>query len=272
MTVRTPGLRTAALVLLVVLLAAASWFRPIDSAADAQLDRGMKSAFTAFASARALNAAISVVQSARVSAQVGVGMSVSPGEVLDPVDDLVEHFSNVMLAATVAFGAQRVLLAVGAHWVVAAALTAAAVLWIGLVAARRARPRWVPWLLAMLVLLRFAIPVATLGTDLLFRAFLAPKHEAAHQAFDAFLGQAREGVQPEGSEPGAVATIKGWLSRGVDLGAQIDRLATAAGRLAEHITSLIVAFLLQTLVFPLALSWALYRAVRAFLRPPHPGP
>jgi hypothetical protein len=270
MTPRSPALRTVLLALLVLLVAAASWLRPLDTAADAQLDRGMKSAFAAFASARALNAAISVAQSARVSAQVGVGMSVSPGEVLDPVDDLVEHFSNFMLAATVAFGAQKVLLAVGAHWVVAAALTATAALWLGLAAARRARPRWLPWLLAMLVLVRFAIPLATIGTDLLFRAFLAPKHEAAHQAFDEFLGQARTGTQPDAGEQGTVATIKGWLSRGTDLGPQLERLANAAGRLAEHVTGLIVAFLLQTLVFPLALSWGLYRGVLACLRP-RPG-
>jgi len=267
MNLRPAGLRTAALVLLVLLLAAASWFRPLDAAAGVQLDRGMKSAFTAFASARALNAAISLIQSTRVSAQVGVGMSVSPGEVLDPVDDQIEHVSNFMLAATVAFGVQKVLLAVGGHWVVAAALTASAVLWVALVAARWARPRWVSGLLALLLLVRFAVPVATLGTDLLFRTFLAPTQEAAGQAFDEFLGQAKADMPPQEGEAGTVATIRGWLSRGADLGGQVERLADAAGRLTEHVTSLIVAFLLQTLVFPLALSWGLYRVVLDFLRP-----
>lgn len=251
-----------------VLVVVAAWFRPMDAAAEAQLDRGLKSAFAAFATARALNAAISVVQSGQVSAQLGVGMSVHPGELLDPLNDLIERFSDLMLSATVAFGVQKVLLAIGAHWVVPALLTGAVLAWAGLALAGRERPRWLGRVLAILLLARFMVPVATLGTELLSATFLAPTQAASERALEELKGRAETAARNEPSSDGLVGLLKGWVNRGADLGGQVEKLAQAASRVAEHVTDLIVVFLLQTLLFPLALAWLLYQALLAFLRAP----
>jgi hypothetical protein len=275
MSVRSDRGRRAAVLVAVLVLAALSWWRLPDAAADARLDRGMKAAFAAFATARALNGVVSLVQSGEVSAQVGVGMSLHPGELLDPVNDLVERFSDLMLSATVAFGVQKVLVTIGAHWLVAAALTACAIGWAVLAWSRGSWPRWLPRLFALLLMARFAVPVATLGTDLLFAAFLAPKERAAREALDVLRGQAEseaKSTAPGASaETGVVAAIRGWVARGSEMSASVDKLTAAAGRIAEHVTDLIVVFLLQTLVFPLAMAWALWQAVLAWLRAPPGG-
>jgi hypothetical protein len=275
MTRYTPRARALAAALLVALLAALAWSRPLDDAAGEHLDRGMKAAFAAFATARALNGVISLVQSAQVSAQLGVGMSVSPGELLDPVNDLIERFSDAMLVATVAFGIQKVLLAVGGHWVVAVMLGVAAFGWMGLALAARPTPKWLLRALALLLLARFAVPVAAVGTDLLARTFLASQQEASRQAIEALTGEAKAAAQggpgaPAGAaEPGgASASLREWLSRGVELGSRIEALARTAGRLAEHVTSLMVVFLLQTLLFPVALAWGMWRIALSTFRSP----
>jgi hypothetical protein len=257
-------LRLAAIIVLVLALVATAWTRTVDAVAFERIDAGMKSAFAAFATARALDAAISLVQSGQVSAQVGVGVGVAPGQVLDPINDLVERFSDLMLTATVAFGAQKVLLSIGGHWLVALALTLAALAWIGLAVAGRPRPRWLPRLLAIALMARFALPAATLGSDLLFRTFVAPGQESARAALDALRGQAEPSAAP-GAPPdaGVAGTLRGWLARGADLPAQAERLAAAAGRIAEHVTDLIVAFLLQTLGFPLAMLWLMWKGAQA---------
>lgn len=266
-----PGRRPFAALLLVAALALASWFKPLDAVAGRQLDAGMTAAFASFATARALNAAISLLQSGQVGAQAGVGMSVRPGELLDPVNDLVERFSNFMLAATVAFGVQKVLLSVGAHWVMPLLLSLVAVAWALLHLRGRPRPRWLGQAFVLLLMVRFAVPVATVGTDLLFQAFLAPKYEASQQSLDRIQGQAASvdaaSGSPDAADKGLVATIRGWLAQGVDLREKAEELARAAGRMAEHVTNLMVVFLLQTLVFPLALLWLLYQGVRAVLIP-----
>jgi hypothetical protein len=270
MTIDTRRLLRLAPLALVALLALASWFQPLDSAAQEHLKRGTAAAFAAFAAARAIDAAISLLRSAEVGVQVGVGVSAHPGALLEPLEDLVEHFADFMLAATVAFGIQQVLVAIGAHWGVALALTVVALAWIAVsVGLRDAAPRWLGRLLALLLLLRFAVPVATVGTELLSRTFLESGQQASQQALDQLRGQAEPAAGTGGAarDAGAWATVRDWLAKGVDLGAQVDRLAALAGRMTEQVTTLIVVFLLQTLVFPVALAWMLVRAARALLRP-----
>ena len=87
-------------VALVAIMVACSWLSPFDTTANAQLDAGLKRAAATYASARLLNGAISVVQGTQISAApAGMGMTFAPGEILDPLNDLVEQFSQVMLVA-----------------------------------------------------------------------------------------------------------------------------------------------------------------------------
>lgn len=141
---------------LVALVAAVAWIKPLEAPASETLDAAMKKAFITFATARALNGGISLLQSGQVSVQAVGGVSFNPGEVLDPINDLVEQFSNVMLAATVALGIQKVLLAMGMHWVLPVLVTAVAAVWIAFCAFGRGSPRWITQLLVLLLMVRFA--------------------------------------------------------------------------------------------------------------------
>ncbi len=88
--------RRIAMLVLVALLALVSWSTPLDSAAEERVDSMLTRALVTFATARALDGVISVLQSGQVGAQVGVGMSIQPGELLDPIEialgiDLERH-------------------------------------------------------------------------------------------------------------------------------------------------------------------------------------
>ncbi|MBU1610888.1 MAG: hypothetical protein KKC99_03485, partial [Proteobacteria bacterium] len=93
-----------------------AWFAQLDEQADAYLDSGLKRAAWAFAAARTANAVISVLQSFVIQGSAGIivdaGVEISPGEALDPVNDLVERFSWVMLASVTSLGVQQFLLEV----------------------------------------------------------------------------------------------------------------------------------------------------------------
>ena len=93
-----------------------SWRAPLDLPAMQRVDSELKRALVSFATARALNAVISVVQGTEVSGQpLGFGVILTTGQVLNPVNDLVERFSHVMLTASVAFGVQKVLISIGGY-------------------------------------------------------------------------------------------------------------------------------------------------------------
>ncbi len=172
---------TLAVVLLSVAL---SWLRPISDAADAYVDEGLKRSLISFASARALNGVISVLQGTEVAVRpLGFGVSLTVGEALDPINDLVETFSSVMLMASVAFGVQKLLLAIGSNWAVSATLTLIAVAWAFLYWNDRS-PQWLFRLVGILLFIRFVMPVATIGSAMLFENFSAAKYNESQLALD----------------------------------------------------------------------------------------
>lgn len=258
-------MRLALLLLSVAAVILAAWLAPLDAPATERVDAGLKRALVSFASARALNAVISVVQGTEVSAQpMGFGVVFTPGQVLDPVNDLVEKFSDAMLAASVAFGVQKVLIGIGGVWLVSALLTVAALAWAGSHLRGPSPPVWLARVLLILLLVRFAVPVVTLGSDLLFDRFLAADYAASQQAIDVASGQIEKSEPPVATDDaGLLDKMKGWLAeKNLDAGARLEALKLAAEQITERVIDLIVIFLLQTLVMPLLLLWALYAAVR----------
>lgn len=141
-------------------MVACSWLAPMDTPAMQQVDAGLKRALISFATARALNAVISVAQGTQASVQpLGVGITLAPGQALDPINDLIEKFSNLMLAATVVFGIQKVLISIGSYWPLSLGLSAVAFGWAWCYVRQRHAPAWLSRLLVILLMLRFAIPV-----------------------------------------------------------------------------------------------------------------
>lgn len=252
---------------------ACAWLAPLDAPAMQQVDAGLKRALVSFATARLLNAVISVAQGTEASVQpFGVGVTFTPGQILDPVNDLVEQFSHLMLAASVAFGIQKALISIGSYWPVSLALSAAALGWWWCQLRRPQVPPWLSRLLVILLMLRFAVPVVTLGSDLLWQKFLATDYAASQQLIDntttGQAGQLNPAAAAAADNRGLIDSMKDWLAKNGDVGKHVDNLKRAAEQATEHIIRLIVIFVLQTLVIPLLLLWALYAFVRqVFERP-----
>lgn len=257
-------LRRAGLAALVLAVAMLAWARPLDDRAISRAEAGLTRALLAFAAARALNGVISVLQGTEVSAGVGVGVKTAPGQILDPVNDLVEQFSTLMLAATVAFAAQIVLMQIGAGWLVSLALTVVVAAWALGWWRGRAPPGWLSRLLVLLLLLRFALPAAHLASDALYRAFLHERQTAAQQGLGQASGAlgAQPGVDGGGADAPGGKAVPWW-----NLRERYEAVRAAAERAVGHVIELAVIFLLSTLVLPLGLLWALVLLVRHGLLP-----
>ncbi|MEM7279482.1 MAG: hypothetical protein AAF385_15320, partial [Pseudomonadota bacterium] len=110
--------------LLAVLAIAAAFSGYVDQGGEHFADKAFKRAFVTFAVARGLNGVISVAQGTEVAVEPGgVGVNFGVGQILDPVNDLVERFYTVMLVATSSLGLQKFLLTMGSWWGVRNALT-----------------------------------------------------------------------------------------------------------------------------------------------------
>lgn len=264
--------RKALVALSVAALIAGSWLAPLDLPAMQQVDAGLKRALVSFATARALNAVISVAQGTQASVQpLGVGVTLSPGQILDPVNDLVEKFSDLMLVASVVFGIQKVLINIGGYWPISLALTGAALAWAWCHVRPLPPPALLSRLLVILLMLRFAIPVVTIGSDLLWQKYLAADYAVSQQSITAVSGQVdvlSPSIPAITQDQSLLDKMTGWLSKNANVKVHFQNLKAAAEQAIEHIIKLMVIFALQTVVIPLLLLWALYGAARrAFERP-----
>ena len=266
-------------VLAVAAVVLGAWLAPIDAPASDRVDAGLKRALASFATARALNAVISVAQGTEVSAQpLGVGVNLAPGQALDPVNDVVEQFANLMLAASVSFGVQKMLIGVGGYWLVSLLLTVAIVARAWVYLGKLQPPAWLGSVLVVLLLVRFAVPLTTLGSDWLFQQFLADDYRASQRVIDTASGQTAKldpSIGMTAADRSLLDRMKDWLSQNADVKARFEELQQAAGQAIEHMITLIVIFLLQTLVIPTLILWGLYHLARGATtwspRPPGTG-
>jgi hypothetical protein len=246
-----------------------------DSASDDYSDEAFKRGLVTFAIARALNGVISVAQGTEVAVEPGgVGVNFTVGQILDPINDLVEQFSSVMLVATSSLGLQNILLNMTGWWGVTGALGAAALFlmaaiwWPGGVQAGIKTMALRVFL--VMAFLRFALPALIIGTHIVFSAFLEEEHDAATAVLEATSSQIEKfNQEPTNAETGEgssffdrIGEAIGSSMESLDVSGRIERLKESASSASEQIVNLIVIFVLQTIILPLAFLWLLVEGLK----------
>ncbi|HEY8906844.1 MAG TPA: hypothetical protein VIM63_12470 [Rhodoferax sp.] len=254
-----------------------SWLAPMDSPAMEQVDAGLKRALVSFATARTLNGVISIIQATQVDVQPGgLGVTLSPGQMLAPVNELVKHFADLMMMAGVAFAIQKLLITISGYMPISLVLTVTVLVWVTLHLRHRNPPEWLSKALVLMLMLRFAIPVAVLGTEVMSQKYLAAEYTAAQTAIDVTAAQASKVKAPERPNAGAAPwwspKLPNWLPSIPDVKSHFVEMKDAVERATGHMVKLIAIFLLQTLVVPLLLLWGLYGIASVTLQRPRPRP
>lgn len=241
----------------------------IDDTSRRYASEAFTRALVTFAVARTLDGVISVAQGTEVAIEPGgVGVNFSVGQVLDPINDLVERFSAVMLVATTSLGLQNVLLRMTMWWgtslaLVLVAASALVVLWWRKLDDSRLRPV-VMQLLLLTVFLRFAVPILVIGSNLVFDTFLAAEQAAATEALEATrtdIEQINENVATSASNTENQSVIERLGSmldsslESMNISDRLTRLRDRVSNASEHIINLIVIFVLQTIILPLVFLW-----------------
>ena len=252
----------------------------VDQRAAADYEQLFQRAFITFALARTINGVISVVQGTEVALQpAGVGVTLTPGEILDPVNDLVERFSWIMMGATISLGIQNVLLEVSAWWVIQAL--------VSVLAAWMLIRLWYPGqgsklhrgilkrVLLMLLFLRFAVPVMLIANDLLYQQFLEHRFEQSTEII-ALAGKELEQLQSEASAEEAEdhdgsmleSITRAWSNSidSIDLSGRLKRMQAQAGEIIEHLVQLSVVFILQTGLLPVAFLWVFLEVLKRLFK------
>jgi hypothetical protein len=248
----------------------------LDEQGKAYIDRVFKQALATFAIARTLNGIISVAKGTKLAIEpAGVGMNFALGEVLDPINDLVEGFSWVMLASTTSLGIQKVLLEMAGWWGIRLLLLGSVLLFLARLwwppFSRWSGSRWVDKGLLVVLFLNLAVPTVAAFSNQIFVHFLEATQQASVRALEKESGEFRQvgetlplqEIKPaEKTWREKLAGVMGGVRDSLNFEEEIRQLQAKSEEIAGHVIDLIVVFVLQTILLPLGLLWLLLRLVK----------
>ncbi|MBN2068913.1 MAG: hypothetical protein JW739_04680 [Opitutales bacterium] len=165
----------------------------VDEPTDAYFNEALLKAGAAYGTARVINASASVIKDSELQVEpAGLGVTIAAGEIVDPIDDLVERLSDVLITAIASLGVQKILyeIAVSLFPVLMASVLLA---FSGLV--------WCPWPLAerlqllclrfglLLLIGRFFLPMSAFINAGLDAAYFAPRISETRTELEVFSSQ-----------------------------------------------------------------------------------
>lgn len=258
---------------LILVSVALAFFAPLDKLGRDYLDSAFERSLLSFAVARGLNGVLSVAQGTEFAIQpAGVGINFTPGEILDPVNDLVERFSWVMLLSSSSLGMQKVLLSMSSWvWLTiglsVVAFVYLASLWRQSTSSIVGR-KYLSRFLVLLMILRFSVPGVALLNEWVFDQFLHQQYSTASSE----LKKVSDEIASINNESKSLSKSQhlpnedlGFLEQAarlyntaleqVDFDKRLERYKKAAEEVSENTINLIVVFVLQTILLPLLFLW-----------------
>jgi hypothetical protein len=252
----------ALIAILIVVLVALSSTRVVDGYVDDYTSEAIRNAALTYATARGINALVSVLQSSEVQAGVGVvSGSMTIGEVLDPLNDMIERFSTVMTWVLASLAAQKVLLLLASHQlflylVAVLGISALLLLYFGSARARSLVFRW--FLVAVFVRFALALAVAlNSGADYLF---LQQQLESNNQQIEHFQSNILRVDSDADSDDIRNSVISFWHSL------SLDELNQKISRGIENFINLVALYLFKTILFPLGFFYVAIFVIRQLWR------
>lgn len=268
-----PSRRSLLLAGFFLLLLAACWSGTLERIARGEADAALNRVVVAFALARTLNGAISVAQGTEIALQpAGVGVTLTAGEVLDPLNDLVERFSILALTATISLKGQILLSELlSTNWV-NLLLTACVGIYLltALLPPLRRFEKVAARITSLVMFTRLIFVVVMFTANWLGNLTLTERHTDAV----AELTQTREEIKVINKEtelpstngdPSVLDRVSDFFAEqrdALDIGNRLDALLDRAEQAVSHLITLSVLFLLQYIALPIGAFWLASFCVR----------
>ncbi len=234
-----------------MILVMLSSLKILDNYVDRYTSDALKNAAITYATARGINALVSVLQTTTVETSVVfVSGSASIGEILDPVNDLIERFSSVMTVVMGSLAAQKLLLLVSSHMVfqlLIAVLGVISILILYLCSQKQFQ--YVLKLFLIVVFIRFSLGVAVAMNSMVDTAFLIGETEKYQEEMIVFKKDMEKQGENFDKDKGLVQRIEIIVESSV-----------------KNFMNLIAVYLLKTIVFPLAFFYLFIAMIKGLWR------
>jgi hypothetical protein len=242
----------------------------LDSAADTYFKDSITKAGVSYGVCRVINATVSVIQQSSVQLEpAGIGLSLAVGQIVDPINDMVERLSNVLVMSIASLGVQELAYEISLTLVPPILAVFLLILSV-LVWFKDARvlklQRILMSLLVIASIARFCLPISSVANEFLQETFFEDKIIEANGELTrgtADLDKLKDVHLPE--YDGLMGTIEksaAYLKqKSVDFKKAITITLENKGLIVENLLRLtflyLGIFVIQVLILPLLIFWAL---------------
>lgn len=252
----------------------------VDNSALVLQDEALDRAVVAFGLAKGLNAIISLIQGTELSfTPVGIGLSFSVGEVLDPFNDMVERFSWVMLIASVSLGIQKLLLVLGSKLFLQVVLSLSIVMTLTLLWFEKLHKSRLLFyslkLFAFLLILRLGAVLFVYSSELLYVSTLESEYKEASAIVENTKKEldALEKKNSRSMYSNKTESTWEWVGSNVNkvkyslnVSNQLKDLQESIDIASKNIIVLITIFVVQSMIMPLLFLWLSILSMKAIFR------
>lgn len=240
----------------------------IDDNAKKLVDDSFKQSVIVFGSAKALNAVISLAQGTQINLPF---VTVAVGEILDPINDLVEQFSLVMLASMVSLGIQKILLNFVTTDIYNYLLFASIIIfnfWLFKRFTNDEKIRNLFFKITFILLfLRFAIPMMAYVNEVSYNYFVKPQYNIEELNKD--ILDVKDNVSKINQETITQKQDSSFFNKVMEkfdssyYEKKVNEYKDAVDNSSQYIIDLIIVFIFQTIFLPIIFLFLLYSFVKS---------
>lgn len=244
----------------------------LDSAADSYFKDSITKAGISYGVCRVINATVSVIQESNVQLEpAGIGLSLAVGQIVDPINDMVERLSNVLVLSITSLGVQELAYEISIT-IVPQILAILLLLLSFLVWFTNPRvlklQRILMSVLVIASIARFCLPISSIANEFIQEQFFEDKIIEANEILTsstADIDKLEDVTVPK--MDGFLGTIGSSASyikeKSVDFKDTIQVIMENKGVIVENLLRLtflyLGIFVIQVLVLPLLIFWFLTR-------------
>lgn len=230
----------------------------------------------AYATCRVINASVSIIKESTLQLEpAGVGMSLAVGQVLDPIDDMTERLSDVLVTAITSLGVQKL------AYLISVSLAPpvfsiflfilSVIVWFNNDRLKSFQKTIMRFAL-LIIIARFCLPISSLANEFLHKHFFANQISDARKELESGsieLDKLKEFSFPE--VDGVLGTIENstlFLKRkSIEFKNAFVVTVTNMGSIVENLLKLtflyVAIFMIQVILLPLAVFWLLVKTANA---------
>ena len=244
----------------------------IDQNTDAYFSDSMTKAGLAYGVCRVVNASVSVIKESQIQVEpAGLGVSLAAGQVLDPLDDMTERASDILITAIVSLGIQKIAYELCVTYV-PLLVGFALIIFAGLFFFRGDRISTMRVIviksIILLAVARLCLPVSSIINQYLNETYFSPQIVKAKDELAIIspeMERLKDLTMPESD--GVVGTVKNGFDfvqkKTSDLGAALKSMINNMGSMISNLIKLsylyVTIFIVQVILLPLAIFWILAR-------------